>query len=66
MKKSELKSGYYLYGNKGCVWTNTAHIYESSKGNLCGTPALANNWVRIEGVETAGCPECIEKYNKLK
>jgi hypothetical protein len=30
---------------------------------MCGTPALATNWARIENVQTIGCPECIEKYN---
>jgi hypothetical protein len=62
MKKTELKPNQMIYGNKGNVWSNTAHIYESGKGNLCGTPALATNWARIEGVETIGCPECLAKY----
>jgi len=66
MNASELKSNYSLYGGKGDVWGNTAHIYESSKGNLCGKPALASNWVRIEGVKTVGCPKCLEEYNKVK
>lgn len=66
MNASELKPGFSLYGNKGAVWSNQAHIYESGKGNLCGTPALASNWVRIEGVKTAGCPKCLEEYGKQK
>ena len=52
-----------IYGNKGNVWTNTAHIFESGKGNLCGTPALATNWARIEGVKVIGCPACLAKAN---
>lgn len=62
--QKDLKPNYSLFGNKGSVWSNTAHIYESSKGNLCGTPALSTNWVRIEGIEHAGCEKCIEFYKK--
>jgi hypothetical protein len=62
MNKKDLKSGYYIYGNKGNVWSNTAHIYKSGTGNLCGTPALASNWAVIEGVEHIGCPNCLTKY----
>jgi hypothetical protein len=62
MNVNELKPNYHIYGNKGNVWNNTAHIYENGKGNLCGTPALATNWARIEKVETIGCPECLNKY----
>jgi hypothetical protein len=65
--QKDLKENYFLFGNKGSVWSNTAHIYKGSEGNLCGTPALSTNWVRIEGVEVAGCQECIDIYNnKLK
>lgn len=64
MNVSELKSNYHIFGNKGNVWGNTAHIYENGKGNLCGTPALSTNWARIEKVEHIGCQECLEKYNK--
>ena len=59
---SDLKPGYSVYGNKGNVWSDTAHIYKSGTGNLCGTPALASNWARIEEVETIGCPGCLAKY----
>jgi len=62
MKVSELKPNYSIFGNKGNVWSNTAHIYKDGEGNLCGTPALSNNWARIEQVEEIGCPECLEKY----
>ena len=62
MNTNELKPNYSIFGNKGNVWNNTSHIYKSGEGNLCGTPALSSNWARIEGVETIGCPECLEKY----
>jgi hypothetical protein len=65
--QKDLKENYFLFGNKGSVWSNTAHIFKGSEGNLCGTPALSTNWVRIEGVKVAGCQECIDIYNnKLK
>ena len=67
MKVNELKSNYHVFGNKGNVWNNTAHIYKNGTGNLCGTPALSTNWARIEKVEMVGCPECLKKYqNEVK
>lgn len=65
MHKSQLKKGYSIYGNKGNVWNNNAHIYQSGVGNLCGTPALATNWAGIEGIENALCKDCIKEYNNL-
>lgn len=62
MNVADLKPGYSIFGNKGNVWTDTAHIYKSGEGNLCGTPALSNNWARIEEVKTIGCPECLKRY----
>lgn len=62
--QKDLKENYSLFGNKGSVWSNTAHIYKGFEGNLCGTPALSTNWVRIEGIEVAGCEKCIEAYKK--
>lgn len=64
MKTTELKPNQTIYGNKGNVWNNTAHIYESGIGNLCGTPALATNWARLEGIKEIGCPECLKKFKK--
>jgi hypothetical protein len=64
MNVSDLKPNYSIYGNKGNVWNKTAHIYKSGTGNLCGTPALANNWARIEGVQTIGCEECLKQYKE--
>lgn len=63
MTTAELKPDYHIYGNKGNVWSNTAHIYKSGTGNLCGTPALATNWARVENLQTIGCAKCIERYN---
>jgi hypothetical protein len=60
---ADLKPGHSVFGNKGNVWEDTAHIYKSGEGTLCGTPALSNNWARIERVKTIGCPRCLAKYN---
>jgi len=62
---SDLKTGYYVFGNKGNVWGNTAHIAKSdfSGRTLCGVPMLSSNWARIEGVKTIGCPNCLARYN---
>ena len=62
MQVSELKQDFSIFGNKGNVWNNTSHIYQSGVGNLCGTPALSNNWARIEDVKEIGCEGCIKKY----
>ena len=64
IKVTELKPEYSIFGNKGTVWSNTAHIYKSGQDNLCGTPALSTNWARIEKLTHAACPECVEQYNK--
>jgi hypothetical protein len=61
---ADLKPGHSIFGNKGNVWGDTAHIYKSGEGNLCGTPALSSNWARIEDVQTIGCPRCLARYNK--
>jgi hypothetical protein len=63
MKVAELKPNFSVFGNKGNVWNNSAHIYKSPEGNLCGTPALSTNWARIEKVEEIGCLKCLEIYN---
>lgn len=59
---ADLKEGHSIYGNKGNVWSNTAHIYKSGVGNLCGTPALSTNWARLEELTHVGCPKCISVY----
>ena len=63
MLASELKQGYYV----SCVvpnipFVNTAHIYKSGEGNLCGTPALSNNYDRENTTKEIGCVECEKKY----
>jgi hypothetical protein len=62
MTIKELKSNFHIYGNKGDVWSNTAHIYKSTVGILCGKPALATNHVKLNGIETIGCQTCIKAY----
>ena len=64
INKKDLKTNYSLFGNKGNVWNNTAHIYKSGTGNLCGTPALSSNHVMLEGIEVAGCLKCINQYQE--
>jgi hypothetical protein len=63
IKKTELKSGYSIFGNKGNVWSNTAHIYQSGNGNLCGTPALSSNHAGYAGID-AGCEKCCAIYKE--
>jgi hypothetical protein len=67
MKKvnvKELGNRFMIFGNKGNVWTNTAHAYLSGKGNLCGTPALSSNHAAMAGIEEVGCPECLKALGK--
>ena len=61
MKVKDLKPNYYIFGNKGNVWNNTAHIYKAGEGNLCGTPALSNNWARICLLYTSPSPRDRQK-----
>ena len=63
LKVRDLEPGYSAFGGHGDVWSNTAHIYKSGEGNLCGRPALSSNWVAIEQIEYIGCPTCLAKYN---
>lgn len=58
----DFQPGYSIFGNKGNIWGNTAHIYKNGEGNLCGTPALSNNWAKIYNIGEAGCEKCCEKY----
>jgi hypothetical protein len=62
----ELGNEYMIFGNKGNVWTNTAHAYKLGVGNLCGTPALSSNHARYEGIEEVGCIECLNKLKEVK
>lgn len=66
MKISDLHKDYYMFGGKGDVWFNTAHISKGSDvTTLCGKPMLSTNHCRIEKVEVIGCTECIKAYNNL-
>jgi len=66
MLVKELKQGHYMFGGKGDVWGNTAHICKSGTfgGTLCGKPTLSSNWCEIDRVQEIGCKECIEEYKK--
>ena len=59
IQKKDLKPNYSIFGGKGDVWSNTAHIYQSGNGNLCGTPALSSNHAGYAGSD-AGCEKCCE------
>ena len=63
LKVRDLGPDYYAFGGHGDVWSDTAHIYKSGEGNLCGKPALSHNWVATEQVKYIGCPTCLAKYN---
>jgi hypothetical protein len=66
LKVSELKDGYYQFGNKGAVWSNQTHIAKSGQsGTLCGTPMLSSNWARIENHTEIGCAKCLKLYNQM-
>ena len=63
MKKVNVKAlgnVFSIFGNKGNVWTDTAHAYQSGRGNLCGTPALSSNHAAMSGITEVGCPECLK------
>ena len=67
MKKvsiKELGNEFSIFGNKGNVWSDTAHAYRTGLGNLCGTPALSSNHARYAGIEEVGCPECLKALGK--
>lgn len=64
LKKNQLKAGFFIFGNKGNVWSDNAHIFESgSSSTLCGTPMLSNNWAKLEDVKEIGCEKCLKIYN---
>ena len=67
MEKVNIKTlgnEFSIFGNKGNVWSDTAHAYKSGHGNLCGTPALSTNHARLSGVDMVGCPECLKKLEE--
>jgi hypothetical protein len=63
INNSNIKPAFFIFGNKGSVWTNTVHI--ARKGDpvtFCGVPMLSSNHGRDE---QAGCPHCLVKYKEL-
>lgn len=65
MKTSELKASHSIFGNKGNVWSDSAHIQKNGDPRtLCGVPMLSNNWASIENVNNIGCKECLKIYDK--
>lgn len=59
----KLEKGFYLFGNKGAMWSNKLHIANSGSNlTLCGTPMLSTNYAKAATVQEAGCPECIARY----
>jgi hypothetical protein len=65
LKKDELKAGFWIFGNKGNVWSDNAHIFKAgSSATLCGVPMLSNNWAKLDGVEHIGCEKCLKIYNE--
>lgn len=65
---SELAEGFSMFGNKGAVWSNQAHIAQAdfSGRTLCGIPMLSHNHARIEGVKEIGCEKCIAIYRGIQ
>ena len=59
-----LSAEFSIFGNKGNVWSDTAHAYKSGHGNLCGTPALSTNHARLNGLVMVGCSECLKKLKE--
>ena len=60
----DLGKDFSIFGNKGNVWSNTAHAYKNGVGNICGTPALSTNHARLNGIEEVGCTKCLEVLGK--
>ena len=59
----DLEQSYYVFGNKGALWSDAAHIAQSgtfSGETLCGTPMLSSN--ACKGVEEIGCEDCKKIY----
>jgi hypothetical protein len=66
MNITELKTGFYLFGNWGDSHFNTCHIIQRGDNvTLCGTPPLSRNWGAMQNVQQIGCKECLEIYNIL-
>ena len=63
IQKKDLKPNYSIFGGKGNVWNNSAHIYQSGNGNLCVTPALSSNHAGDARMD-AGCEKCCAIYKE--
>lgn len=69
METIELKQSYFIFGNKGNVWSNECHIFKSGDftgRTLCGVPMLSTNWAKIGEVTHIGCDKCKQIYNESK
>lgn len=66
IKVSELQEGFKIFGNRGAVLMNKAHIFEVGfkATTLCDTPMLSSNYASLECTEV-GCEACIEIYNTI-
>lgn len=56
-----------MFGNKGAMWNNKAHIAKSGSmtgRTLCDTPMLSTNHCRLNDVQEIGCEECLKEYEK--
>ena len=61
------QTNYYIFGNKGTVWTNQAHAAKTGEvATVCGTPMLSSNWAKIEGIKEVGCPDCLKRLEEEK
>ena len=59
----DLKKNFYVFGNKGDLWSNTPHIAHSGTSlTMCGRHMLSSN--HCQGQEAIGCQECIIEYEK--
>jgi hypothetical protein len=63
IQTAALNPQYYMFGNKGAVWSNKVHITKAGLSTtLCGTPMLSTNHAVYKGVTEVGCEACIKKY----
>jgi hypothetical protein len=62
----DLGKDFMIFGNKGNVWTGTAHAYKMGTGNICGTPALSSNHALFADITEVGCPDCLKLLDAKK
>ena len=66
METKDLRPNYFMFGNKGAVWSDKVHIAKAgsfSGQTLCGVPMLSSNHAKIEDVTHIGCLDCIAVYD---